>query len=1378
MKKGNRMNWSKAPLRLCCLGFLLLLASGPWVHAIDYETTVIDVNKYLYSGRSDNKNLQFAFGDLNGDGEMEFVVKDMKGHHDPAGFRTNQATVKLRAFNMQGDLLWTHDMGTGIEEGVWFTPVVCYDVDGDGKDEVYTVGSNGSNGDWPGKVYDADYFIYKLDPMTGQKVDQNDWPPQQDNYSNRSRFQLAIAYLDGVNPSVIAVQGMYRGIHAWAYDKNLDFIWKWSSSQESSKCYRASSHAVLAADVDDDGKDELYMGPTIIDDNGKGMWTAPNCGDGTNASGDMGYAGEIDYDNPGIELWWGAEYSGRSTGLYDASTGAKLWGRNAIPESQGCLADVDPNKKGVEIYSRSGMFDAKGNNISNSYGFGGGRPVAGWFNGTAYQTVEGRDGVPNTRDGTHIAVDITGDWREELIEGNRNSGKITIYRFTGPTQINPPRLRTDRQYRVQAARGHWGSGYIQKALLSKRITELTGGGDFLNASPTSLSFGTSGSSQSMNVSSNVNWTVSDNRSWITLSSTSGSNNGSVSVTVSENTGENSRTGIIIVTDGTITRSINVTQKGTLVEALEWFEDFEGLSNGATSDNGETGWTTSRTTGGTFGVQNGKLVINGWSSAEGVWTSDNIDITTSSPVNLSIDIDDTDNNKEAQDYVKIFYKLNNGSEVLVAERSDDIDAETITATGLDGNTIQIVIRSIVSSDNESYTFDNITISNDATPLPPVDDELSLSTNTVSFSSNTGSTNVNVNSNISWTASSTASWLTVSPSSGTNNGALTLNTAVNGGANSRSAQVVVSGAGLSQTIEVTQSGVSENLAVSKSSLSFGEGAESSSVNVTANIGWTASSSQSWITVSPASGSNNGSINVSVSANNSTSTRIGSIVVSGGAITRTIAVSQDRQTIPGTDFSWTEDFTGLSNGSISDNGTTAWSSSRPDGDFNVQNGAFRVTGWSQTPGVWTSEVIDISSAGSVSLSVDVDDQDNNKEANDYVRIYYRLNGGSEVLVAERNDDISAETITEAGLSGNSIQVIIHMIVSSENESYTIDNVSISNGGVTPPPPADMLEVNPSTLTFGSEAFSGQVSITSNVSWTASSSQSWLSTSTTSGSGNAALILSAMANASQNTRSAVVTITGAGIFRTVNVSQAGAMPPPSGSFTWVEDFSGLSNGAKSDNGATAWTSTRASGDFDVQNGTFRTSGWSSGPGVWSSESIDISTAGAVSISIDIDDEANNKEAADYIKVYYKLNGGSEVLIAERSDDISAETVSASGLSGNTVQVIVRAITSAGNESYIFDNVTVTNGSSQRQSLTTAVSRRTSQLSIYPNPSASGEFTIQGVSGHEFKILSMDGKQLENYSKKLINNDLVKVSGLKSGFYLIQIQMSDQLVSRKLIVQ
>jgi hypothetical protein len=83
--------------------------------------------------------------------------------------------------------------------------------------------------------------------------------------------------------------------------------------------------------------------------------------------------------------------------------------------------------------------------------------------------------------------------------------------------------------------------------------------------------------------------------------------------------------------------------------------------------------------------------------------------------------------------------------------------------------------------------------------------------------------------------------------------------------------------------------------------------------------------------------------------------------------------------------------------------------------------------------------------------------------------------------------------------------------------------------------LTVSPASLSPGSTAGNSTVSVTSNVSWSVSDNQTWISTSVTSGSNNGSFTVSVTANTGTASRSGTVTVTGGSITRTISVTQAG---------------------------------------------------------------------------------------------------------------------------------------------------------------------------------------------------------------------------------------------------
>jgi hypothetical protein len=147
---------------------------------------------------------------------------------------------------------------------------------------------------------------------------------------------------------------------------------------------------------------------------------------------------------------------------------------------------------------------------------------------------------------------------------------------------------------------------------------------------------------------------------------------------------------------------------------------------------------------------------------------------------------------------------------------------------------------------------------------------------------GSVAVTTTSGCAWTASSNASWLTItSGSSGSGNGTTGFSVAANTGS-ARSGSLTVAG----QTFTVNQAAPAPSCSysIAPTSQNVAATASSGSVAVTTTSGcaWTATSNASWLSItSGGSGSGNGSVGFSVAANTGGS-RSGTLTVAGQTFT----------------------------------------------------------------------------------------------------------------------------------------------------------------------------------------------------------------------------------------------------------------------------------------------------------------------------------------------------------------------------------------------------------------------------------------------------------------------------------------------------------------
>lgn len=473
-----------------------------------------------------------SVGDLDGDGELEIIVHQTGRGADNgrAGFTSEPV---FQAYKLNGTLLWSINLGKNIREGAHYTQFLVYDFDGDGKAEFACKTADGTI-DGKGKVIgdkDADWrfktgesldallrpgetnrrnaegyilrgpeYLTVFDGRTGAEKTTTKYVPSRhpdtenptseqlkavwgDGYGNRvDRFLAAVAYLDGVHPSLIFARGYYTRtvLAAWDLrDGKLSQRWIFDSdSSEANKKFGGQgNHNLTVADVDGDGKDEIVYGAMVVDDDGRGLYSTGL------GHGDALHVSDLDPTRPGLEVFGIQErFDDAGAHFRDARTGEILWKKPSVKAGEdgegpgrGLSLDIDPRHAGFESWvfgaGIEGLFNAKGELISRrtprSCNFGiywdgdvlrellDRNTVAkwNWEKETTEMifTAEGALSTNGSKSTPALSGDILGDWREEIILRSADNNELRIYTTVIPTDKRFYTFLQDPQYRLSLA---------------------------------------------------------------------------------------------------------------------------------------------------------------------------------------------------------------------------------------------------------------------------------------------------------------------------------------------------------------------------------------------------------------------------------------------------------------------------------------------------------------------------------------------------------------------------------------------------------------------------------------------------------------------------------------------------------------------------------------------------------------------------------------------------------------------------------------------------------------------------------------------------------------------------------------------------------------
>src|SRR5262249_21716768 len=200
------------------------------------------------------------FGDLNGDGAPDLLFVQ-------SIFETREITC-LTATTIQGTVLWQTGKPSAANGRIYSDlPVQIYDWDNDGENEVLYVRQakyaepilsptgNGGAVRERAKRYEGDATMIVLDAKTGKEKKTFPIPAPADDsflfadFTGRGRRQDFV------------VKDRYWNM--WGISFEGKQLWHWKGS---------TGHFPAVADVDGDGKEEVFVGFALLDHDGKALF--------------------------------------------------------------------------------------------------------------------------------------------------------------------------------------------------------------------------------------------------------------------------------------------------------------------------------------------------------------------------------------------------------------------------------------------------------------------------------------------------------------------------------------------------------------------------------------------------------------------------------------------------------------------------------------------------------------------------------------------------------------------------------------------------------------------------------------------------------------------------------------------------------------------------------------------------------------------------------------------------------------------------------------------------------------------------------------------------------------------------------------------------
>ncbi len=583
------------------------------------------------------------------------------------------------------------------------------------------------------------------------------------------------------------------------------------------------------------------------------------------------------------------------------------------------------------------------------------------------------------------------------------------------------------------------------------------------------------------VTTTAAWSATSDAAWCTVTP-SGTGNGTLTATYTQNVGASSRVAnitvsaigapsvVVTVTQGGASPTLSVTPPNQNVTAPAGNTSFTVTSNSAWTVSSNAAWCTVTPSG----TGNGTITATYTQNILLTGRTANVTVTvigltpvvvtvTQAAGSATLSVTPANQNVSAV-AGSVNYVVTSNSPWTTSSNSawctltpsgtgDGTLVATYTANTLPASRIASITVTVIG-------LTPVTVTLTQSGLSPT---LSVTPANQNVTAPAGNTSFSVTSNSAWTVTSNAAWCTATPS-GTGNGTIVATYLENTGLPSRVANITVTVAGLGPvTVTVTQAGTTPTLLVTPLNINVPSTSGVANYTVTTNSVWSATSGTFWCNVTP-SGNGNGIMAATYEANTSLDQRITYMAVS---------------------------VTGAPNANVTL--TQAGAAPFLSVDPHVQNVGL--------------------SAGSVNFVVSSNMPWTASSNSPWCTVTTSGNGNGTVVASFSENSFASNRTASITVSATGIVPII---------------VTVTQSG-----PSAMLNVTPATRTVTDPAGSTTFNVSSNTSWTTTSDASWCQ-ATPSGSGIGLITATYQQNLTPVLRTASIQVSGTGAYPvTVQVLQ-----------------------------------------------------------------------------------------------------------------------------------------------------------------------------------------------------------------------------------------------------